>query len=143
MADFSVRQSATRKPSGITGETMQITGVIPQLRTTDLAASIAFYTTKLGFTLEFQYEDFYAGIRCGGHVVHLKLSDSPDPSIEFADSEEHFHLYLTTLDVAAVAESLKGNGVQLVRDVHETAWSTRECVVKDNAGHTLYFGEST
>ena len=38
-----------------------ISGVIPQLRTTDLRSSIDFYTTKLGFQLEFQYEDFYAG----------------------------------------------------------------------------------
>ena len=40
---------------------MQVVGIIPQLRTTDLAKSIWFYTTQLGFTLEFQYEDFYAG----------------------------------------------------------------------------------
>ena len=34
---------------------MQIVYVIPQLRTTNLAAAIEFYTAKLGFTLEFQY----------------------------------------------------------------------------------------
>jgi len=38
---------------------MTISGAIPQLRTTDLAGSIRFYTTKVGLTLEFQYEDFY------------------------------------------------------------------------------------
>jgi catechol 2,3-dioxygenase-like lactoylglutathione lyase family enzyme len=40
---------------------MPISGVIAQLRTTDLAGSIRFYTTRLGLTLEFQYEDFCAG----------------------------------------------------------------------------------
>ena len=75
---------------------MQITGVIPQLRTTDLAASIRFYTTKLGLTLEFQYEDFYAGIRAGNQVFHLKLSDEKDPSIAYVDREEHFHLDFET-----------------------------------------------
>ena len=30
------------------GGLMQVTGVIPQLRTTDLAGSIRFYTTMLG-----------------------------------------------------------------------------------------------
>ena len=44
---------------------MQLSGVIAQLRTTDLAQSIRFYTTKVGLTLEFQYEDFYAGLRAG------------------------------------------------------------------------------
>jgi len=57
---------------------MKIAQVIPQLRTTDLDVSIRFYTDRLGFTLDFGYSDFYAGIRAGGHVV------------------EHFHLYLET-----------------------------------------------
>jgi catechol 2,3-dioxygenase-like lactoylglutathione lyase family enzyme len=121
---------------------MQITSVVPQLRTTDLASTIGFYTNRLGFSLEFQYLDFYAGVRCGDYVVHLKLSDEPDPSIAFVEREEHFHLYLGTPDVAAVAASLKRNGVTLVRDVHETEWGTKECVARDDQGHVLYFGEN-
>ena len=120
---------------------MQITGAIPQLRTTDLAASIRFYTTKLGLTLEFQYEDFYAGIRAGNQVFHLKLSDEKDPSIAFVDAGDHFHLYLETDDAGATADALKRNGVCLVKDVHETPWGTREFSIKDDQGHTLYFGE--
>jgi catechol 2,3-dioxygenase-like lactoylglutathione lyase family enzyme len=44
---------------------MTITSIVPQLRTTDLASSIRFYTEKLGFTVAFKYEDFYAGLRVG------------------------------------------------------------------------------
>ena len=73
---------------------MAISGVIPQLRTTDLRSSIRFYTTKLGLQLEFQYQDFYAGIRAGNQVFHLKLVDEKDPSIRFVEDGEHFHLYL-------------------------------------------------
>ncbi|HEX4993498.1 MAG TPA: VOC family protein [Methylomirabilota bacterium] len=120
---------------------MQITGASPQLRTTDLAASIRFYTTKLGLTLEFQYEDFYAGIRAGNQVFHLKLSGEKDPSIAFVDRGEHFHLYFETDDAAAVAAGLKKNGVSLLKELHETPWETRELAVKDDQGHTLYFGE--
>ena len=86
---------------------MQITNIVAQLRTTDLAASIGFYTTRLGFTLEFQYEDFYAGVRADRHVIHLKLVDDVDPSIAFVDRGEHFHLYLETDDVVAAAERLR------------------------------------
>lgn len=120
---------------------MQIARIIPQLRTTDLAASIRFYTTQLGFTLEFQYEDFYAGVRTGENVIHLKLVDDPDPSIEFVDRDEHFHLYLQTDDVTAAAEQLRRAGVRLEREVQDTAWGTREFVIRDDQGHTLYFGE--
>jgi len=121
---------------------MAISGVIPQLRTTDLASSIRFYTTKLGLSLEFQYQDSYAGIRAGNQIFHLKLVDERDPSIRFVDEGEHFHLYLETSDVAAAAAALMANGVALVKDVHETPWGTKEAVIKDDQGHTLYVGQS-
>lgn len=121
---------------------MAISGVIPQLRTTDLKSSIRFYTTKLGLQLEFEYQDFYAGIRAGNQVFHLKLVDEKDPSIRFVEGGEHFHLYLETTDVAATVAALRANGVSLVKDVHDTPWGTREAVIKDDQGHTLYLGES-
>lgn len=120
---------------------MTITGVAPQLRTTDLAASIDFYTTKLGFQLEFQYEDFYAGVRAGDHVVHLKQVDEADPSVQFVEDGEHFHLYLETSDIAAAAAALKSKGVAVVKGVHETPWGTREIIIRDDQGHTLYLGQ--
>ena len=121
---------------------MTTTGAISQLRTTDLAESIRFYTAVVGLTLEFQYEDFYAGIRAGNQVFHLKRVDDKDPSIDFVDRGDHFHLYLETDDAAAAADVLKHNGVRLAKDVHDTAWGTREFAIKDNQGHTIYFGES-
>jgi len=120
---------------------MAITSVITQLRTTDLGQSIRFYTEKVGLALEFRYEDFYAGIRAGHQVFHLKLVDEKDPSIEFVDKGDHFHLYFWTDDIQATADMLQRNGVRLVTDVHDTAWGTRECTIKDDQGHTLYFGQ--
>ncbi len=121
---------------------MQILSAIAQLRTTDLAESIRFYTTKVGLTFAYHHQDFYAGIRAGSQLFHLKLVDEKDPSIAFVDEGEHFHLYLETDDAVAAAEALKKNGVRLVREVHETAWGTREFVIKDDQGHTLYFGQN-
>jgi catechol 2,3-dioxygenase-like lactoylglutathione lyase family enzyme len=118
-----------------------ITDIIAQLRTTDLASSIDFYTTRLGFSLEFQYRDFYAAVRAGDHVIHLKLVDEADPSIAFVDRGDHFHLYFGTDDVVATAESLRLNGVRIERELHKTPWETRELVIKDDQGHTLYFGQ--
>ena len=103
---------------------MPIAGVTTQLRTTDLAASVRFYTTKVGLALDFQYEDFYAGIRPGGQLFHLKLVDEKDPSIAFVEKGDHFHLYLETDDADATAAARKRNGIRLVKDVHETPWGT-------------------
>ncbi len=121
---------------------MPISGAIAQLRTTNLAESIRFFTEKLGLTLAFKYRDFYAGIRAGDDMIHLKLVDARDPSIDFVDRGGHFHLYFRTDDAAATAVALKRNGVALTRDVHDTAWGTREFVIKDDQGHTIYFGET-
>ena len=50
-------------------------------------------------------------------------------------------LYLETNGVSDFAAQLKANGVELVKDVHETPWNTREIVIHDDQGHTLYLGE--
>ena len=121
---------------------MAITGISPQLRTTDMASTVSFYTEKLGFTVEFNYQDFYAGVRAGDQVIHLKLVDEKDPSISFVDEGGHLHLYLETNGVADFADQLKSRGIPMVKDVHETPWGTREFVIHDDQGHTLYFGES-
>jgi len=87
----------------------------------------------VGLTLEFQYEDFYASIRAGRQLFHLKLVDQKDPSIAFVEKGDHFHFYRETDDAAATADALKRNGVRLVKDVHETRWGTREFAIKDEA----------
>ena len=120
---------------------MAITGIVPQLRTTDMASSIRFFTERLGFSVEFNYQDFYTGIRAGNQVFHLKLVDERDPSIPYVNEGGHFHLYLQTNGVAAFAARLKADGVPLVKEVHETPWNTREIVIHDDQGHTLYLGE--
>jgi catechol 2,3-dioxygenase-like lactoylglutathione lyase family enzyme len=120
---------------------MKIKAIASQLRTTDIASSVRFYTEKLGFTVEFNYEDFYVGIRAGEHLFHLKLVDEKDPSIPYVDEGGHIHLYFEIEGVAASADQLKANGVPFVKEVHETPWNTRELVIRDDQGHTLYFGE--
>lgn len=120
-----------------------ITTITPQVRTTDIAATVRFYTEVLGFVLEFQFEDFYAGIRIGKQMIHLKHVDEQDPSIPYVEHAGHLHLYLGTENVTDFAESLKAKGVKLVRDVHDTAWHTRELVINDDQGHTLYIGQTT
>ena len=100
------------------------------------------YETQRGLQLEFEYQDFYAGIRAGNQVFHLKLVGEQDPSIQFLEDRELFHRYVETNDVRTAAVALKANGLPIVKDVHETPWGTREVVIKDDQGHTLYLGES-
>jgi catechol 2,3-dioxygenase-like lactoylglutathione lyase family enzyme len=120
---------------------MLISSVTPQLRTTDLDASIRFYTERVGLSLEFRYLDFYAGIRAGDQVFHLKHTDCPDPSIAYVRDGGHLHLYFGADDVDAFAVHLRVQGVALQCEPHDTEWGTRELVFLDNQGHTIYVGQ--
>ncbi|MES3035329.1 MAG: VOC family protein [Gemmatimonadota bacterium] len=120
---------------------IEVTNLAAQLRTTDLASSIRFYTSLPGFTLEFQHQDFYAGIRVGRQRFHLKQVDEKDPSIEMVTHGDHLHLYFETPDAQAAAEAVEAAGVPLLRSVHRTPWETQEFVIRDDQGHTLYFGQ--
>lgn len=119
-----------------------VTNLIPQIRTTDLEGSIDFYTSKLGFAVEFRYEDFYAGIRAGDHLMHLKRVDASDPSIPFVADGGHLHLYFETADVDALAERFRANDVVFISDPADTPWGMRECFVADDQGHVLCFGQA-
>ncbi len=54
---------------------MTITQLSPQIIVSDLERSIEFYTIKLGFQVDFRYEDFYVGIIKDGFSIHLKSGD--------------------------------------------------------------------
>jgi catechol 2,3-dioxygenase-like lactoylglutathione lyase family enzyme len=122
---------------------MTVSGVTPQIRTTNLDESIDFYVSKLGLELGFKYSDFYAGIKAGDQFIHLKLVDDVDPSVPFVADGDHFHLYFTTDDVDAEARKLKSKGVVFRTEVADTAWGTREFFVVDNQGHVLCYGQGS
>ena len=115
---------------------------IAQLRTTDLAATIRFYTEVVGLRLAFRHEDFYAGLWAGEQLIHLKLSDASDPSIPFVAAGDHLHLYLDTDDAQGLAAAIEAKGARLTKPVHETPWGRREFWLRDDQGHTLCFGET-
>lgn len=120
---------------------MKPVGVTAQLRTTDIQRSIRFYVDVLGFELAFVYGDFYAGLRAGGQMLHLKRVDTPDPSIPFVVAGDHLHLYLDTDDAVSFAAAIVARGGALVRRVQDTAWGTREFVLRDDQGHTIHVGQ--
>lgn len=121
---------------------MSIARAIAQLRTTDLDASIRYYVEMLGMRLAFRHGDFYAGIDADGQSFHLKQVDEVDPSIARVREGGHFHLYFETDNVAALATRFERRSVRFIEVPHDTAWQTREFVIEDDQGHTLYFGQT-
>ena len=63
-----------------------------QLVVANIDLSIEFYTKKLGFDIDFKYEDFYVGIIKDNFSIHLKLGN---PSIEIRKNKrDQLHLDL-------------------------------------------------
>ena len=121
-------------------DAMEIQELVPQLRTTDLERAIRFYTEKLGFSLAFRYQDFYAGVSCGARTIHLKLVDDPDPGIDFVRRGQHLHLHLGVGDIEAAFRQVEEAGVKIVEGISDRPWGMTEFVIEDPDGHTLYFG---
>ena len=71
-----------------------LTHIAPVLRVADISRSLAFYRDQLGFTVEFFYESFYAGVFRDGCHIHLK-SSPPSPRDQTAvKREEQIDVYI-------------------------------------------------
>ena len=121
---------------------MEVTNIVPQLRTIDLDRAIDFYTETLGLTLSFRYQDFYAGVGSGDRTIHLKLVDDPDPNINFVRNGQHLHLYINVVDIQAAFQRIEGAGAKIVEGISDRPWGTTEFVIEDPDGHTIYFGST-
>jgi uncharacterized glyoxalase superfamily protein PhnB len=121
--------------------TTKLIAITPQFLVLDLQAACAFYVEKLGFRVAFIYGDFYAGVERDGLMIHLKLSDDPDPGRKIKQTEEHLDAYITVEDVTALYAEYQSRGVVFAQPLETRLWGMREFVVWDNSGFILYFGQ--
>ena len=114
----------------------------PQLFVADIERSIAFYTQKLGFTVDFRYEDFYAGIVKDDFSIHLKLGK---PSLEESEgrrNNEDLAIVFSVDDIDGCYEELSNKSVAFVQILREMPYG-REFYIADPDGYLLAFMESS
>jgi catechol 2,3-dioxygenase-like lactoylglutathione lyase family enzyme len=113
--------------------------VNPVLPSRDVRASIEFYVTRLGFSLQFQdsaNEPRYAGLRRDGVEIHVQWHDPAE-----WEAVERPMLRFVVPAVQALFEEYKDKGVFHERAaVRETTWGTREFAFfdPDHNGLTFY-----
>jgi predicted enzyme related to lactoylglutathione lyase len=112
---------------------MKIKQMSPLLLVTDLECSLDFYTTQLGFELDFRYEDFYAGIRNDAHRIHLKLGQPVQ-----SDEEEHLDLYFSVENIDRLFETFKKQSLNIIQSLREMPYG-KEFYVADPDGYILGF----
>jgi catechol 2,3-dioxygenase-like lactoylglutathione lyase family enzyme len=120
-----------------------LTSIAPQLFVTDIKASCEFFTTKLGFVVDFIYGDppFYGQVVRDNARFVLRQIDEP----VFRDIREREHLLSAAITVATKDEieqlflSYQAEGVHFHQTLKKEPWGARTFVVLDPDGNHILF----
>ena len=113
----------------------------PQFIVSDIDRSIGFYTDKLGFEVDFRYEDFYAAIIKDHHSIHLKLGV---PSIEerkIKRKNSDIDIMFSVEDVEELHEELSKKQVEIIQPLRNMPYGM-EFYIVDPDGYIIAFVES-
>jgi catechol 2,3-dioxygenase-like lactoylglutathione lyase family enzyme len=112
----------------------------PQLIVRDIARSIAFYTEKLGFGLDFRYADFYAGMIKDGHSIHLKSGTPSTEERKNKRKNEDLDLVFSVDGIEDLYEQLSKNQVEFIQPLRDMPYG-KEFYLVDPDGYIISFLE--
>jgi catechol 2,3-dioxygenase-like lactoylglutathione lyase family enzyme len=115
-----------------------------QLFVTDIKISCDFFTTELGFSIDFLYGDppYYGLVRRDNARLALRLVCEP---VFVADIREREHLLSASITVDTAAEikrlfiEFKAAGVQFHQTLKKEPWGARNFIVLDPDGNLILF----
>ena len=108
----------------------------------DLSRSLAFYRDQLGFTVEFVYEGFYAGVCRDGCHIHFKCSRPAPRDPATVETEEEIDVAIGIRSAEVLAESFASAGVAFAVRLRQMPYGT-EFYIRDPDGYLLGFVEPT
>jgi catechol 2,3-dioxygenase-like lactoylglutathione lyase family enzyme len=123
--------------------TARLTGIAPQFLVDDLDTAIGYYRDKLGFSVEFRYESFYAGVSRDGVTIHLKCAPKTLSDRAHRKQNEHLDAYISVTGVTALHDELRSRGALITRSLGGRPWSCIDFYVEDPEGYILCFSEPT
>ena len=112
----------------------------PQFLVTDLDRSLEFYTEKLGFNLDFRYEDFYVGIIKEGYSIHLKLGKTSIDERQNRRENEDLDIVFSVQGIEDLYEEYSSRSIEFVQPLRDMAYG-KEFYVTDPDGYLLGFLE--
>jgi len=110
--------------------------VIPQLRSTSMAASLAFYRDGLGFVVDWQHQfepgfPLFLQLTREGQTIFL--------TEHAGDCQVGGSIYFKVPDVDLLAGQFRERGVALAHGPCDSPWGTRDMSVLDPDGNRLRF----
>lgn len=115
-----------------------VTYIAPVFRVADLAKSIAFYRERLGFEVEFNYENFYASVWRDGCRVHLQCAPATPRDQAAFEREERIDVCVGVTDAAALSSAFSIKGADFSMPLRKMPYGT-EFYVRDPDGYVLGF----
>jgi predicted enzyme related to lactoylglutathione lyase len=112
----------------------------PQLLVADIESSIEFYTKKLGFTVDFRFENFYVGISKDGYSIHLK---SGKPSVEERKNKrnnEDLDIVFSVDGLEHLYEEYVKKSVEIIQPIQFMPYG-KEFYIADPDGYIIAFLE--
>jgi catechol 2,3-dioxygenase-like lactoylglutathione lyase family enzyme len=118
----------------------QIKNMSPLFVVVNLEQSIDFYTQKLGFEIDFRYEDFYAGIARDGFSIHLKSGYAANEEKASRRDSEHVDITFSVSDIHSLFEAIKSMQVTIVQPLRQMPYGS-EFYIADPDWYILSFLE--
>src|SRR5262245_32966571 len=121
----------------------QITGLAPQFLVDDLPVAVEYYEQKLGFTVDFVYESFYASVSRDGFAIHLKCAPKTVSDRAHRKLNEHLDVYIGVRGVDSLFEEFESSGARIMRRLEQREWGCKDFYIEDPDGYILCFSEET
>jgi predicted lactoylglutathione lyase len=112
---------------------MRLPNPVPDFPVSDIQASSAFYETKMGFSVDWTYEDALAGISKDATRIFLRRKTEQE-------EERGYNVLVwlnldSPLEVEQLFEEWKRSGVPIVDDLETKPWNLREFTARDPDGN--------
>lgn len=111
----------------------------PQLPVTDIECAIEFYTKKLGFHVDFLYQDFYAGIIKDGFSIHLKMNKSLVRKA-YTRNDADLDILFSVDDIGSLYKDLSNKSVEITQSLRDMPYG-KEFYIADQDYNIIGFLE--
>jgi catechol 2,3-dioxygenase-like lactoylglutathione lyase family enzyme len=112
----------------------------PQLVVRELDRSLDFYTKKLGFEVEFRYDDFYSGIIKESNSIHLKLGKPSEDEKQRRKNNEDLDIVFSVENIENLYDEFSRKLVEFTQPLRDMPYG-REFYISDPDGYILAFLE--
>jgi catechol 2,3-dioxygenase-like lactoylglutathione lyase family enzyme len=112
----------------------------PQFLVADIDRSIEFYVSKLGFDIDFSYEDFYAGIIKDGCSIHLKTGKPSMEERQNRRKNQDLDLVFSVDNIEELHKELSNKSVEFTQPLRSMPYG-KEFYIADPDGYIISFLE--